>query len=300
MSGIRLLAWKKGATAFNQPRRWDIELGEEGATFRETDGARTIFIPVRHAAKIEILGQPFGLGPDEVRRRPTIVVKENAIRWHHFGLAHNGTAQLREWLTKHLPKRTWGGSIIIRSFPILRQHIEAVNADIVQDLIDAGLIELKRDGQIQPWIMSIDGYNVDPRPIWRIPEVRAWYAQVHAKYPHLPLFLMPASIKAYALCVADIVVARQEKRKNISDTERVIIEMKATEAEKKSPGSGATLREALESKDIIVMRDPDEVQSLLDETLIAGIKYLAANGFAEPAQERILKEVVFRFKQAVL
>ncbi|WP_139902945.1 hypothetical protein [Clostridium thermarum] len=50
-------------------------------------------------------------------------------------------------------------------------------------------------------VIQVDGYDDDPREIFEIPAVKAYYTKVFAKFPHLLYFLSPyQNSDAWVLC----------------------------------------------------------------------------------------------------
>lgn len=40
-------------------------------------------------------------------------------------------------------------------------------------------------------VISVSGYDDDPRPLWEVPEVRRFFARLHRAVPHMLFFLSP-------------------------------------------------------------------------------------------------------------
>jgi hypothetical protein len=73
-----------------------------------------------------------------------------------------------------------------------RKHIERLDLKEVNQMMDVfrkkGLRSFK--GRV---VLEVDGYEDDPREIFEIPEIKAFYRRVFQKYPHLIYFLSPVN-----------------------------------------------------------------------------------------------------------
>jgi len=96
--------------------------------------------------------------------------------------------------------------------PVSKDAVLAKDLSDLDALIKAVSQEIRERGDFTPWTLTISGFVTDPRPLWEIPEVRAWCKDAHAKAPYLPLLLSDAAIGWYALCVLDIEEVERHKQ----------------------------------------------------------------------------------------
>jgi hypothetical protein len=84
--------------------------------------------------------------------------------------------------------------ILKRNFSTLLFHITSVSLPQIK----AG------DKNYSKTVISIDGYNNDARPLWKIPEVVKWFEGLHRRHPYIPLFLSSGSVQLYFLILKPI------------------------------------------------------------------------------------------------
>lgn len=70
--------------------------------------------------------------------------------------------------------------------------IDAMERLVLKDIRRAGL---------QPWTLTLSGYDSDAHPLFDIPEVRSYCAELHQHKPHLLVLLDEQKAWWYPLCV---------------------------------------------------------------------------------------------------
>lgn len=106
---------------------------------------------------------------------------------------------LFDWMTKKTegskksPIERIGHSIVVVSDVSLKDYTP------LTDFIESVSLGQIREGQTDyaRMAIAIGGYDSDPRPLWDIPEVTAWYRDLHTAHPYMPMFLSPGSIQVY-------------------------------------------------------------------------------------------------------
>ena len=95
--------------------------------------------------------------------------------------------------SKKSPPKGIGHSVVVISDVSLKDYSPLTN------FIDSVSLRQIREGEkdYARLAIAIGGYDNDPRPLCDIPEVTAWYRDLHITYPYMPMFLSPGSIQVY-------------------------------------------------------------------------------------------------------
>jgi len=98
----------------------------------------------------------------------------------------------------------YGDSVSLAIHMIIgKKHINAGNITFISSIVDQIVNNVQTRSQINCLAgLLINGYDFDPRPLWEISEVQAWYKKLNDKYPYLPFFLHPVDIPVYAGMIA--------------------------------------------------------------------------------------------------
>jgi hypothetical protein len=86
---------------------------------------------------------------------------------------------------------------------IPKEHVLEKNISNFENFVDTiCLVQLGRGQENYAIaVLSIDGFNNDPRSLWHIPEVREWFKALHLARPYAPYFISPASIQICITCL---------------------------------------------------------------------------------------------------
>jgi hypothetical protein len=86
---------------------------------------------------------------------------------------------------------------------IPKEHILEKDVSNFENFVDTICLAQLGSGQANYAIavLSIDGFNDDPRSLWHIPEVREWFKALHLARPYALYFISPASIQIYITCL---------------------------------------------------------------------------------------------------
>jgi hypothetical protein len=81
---------------------------------------------------------------------------------------------------------------------VTRAEVESVDLSRVRGVVEAEA-DLLAKGKLDSGdlVVTLDGYNSDPRELWQIPEVQAWFGHWHAAQPCAPYFLAPGTVLLY-------------------------------------------------------------------------------------------------------
>lgn len=188
----------------------------------------------------------------------------------------------------------FGGGPLLKFTAISKQEIVAGDIGTISGLIELAVVELKETGEINPWNMTISGYDTDPRSLPEIPEVVAWFRKVHENYPYFPIFLSNFSVHSYVLSQLDIEVVGKGRRGDIEDDEQERIEHALDVAEAMDPGQKDGYRPQFED-DVVYSIDPAKFNEVLSEISLTGIMFLTkrkipnqtARVIVQTAMERI-------------
>jgi hypothetical protein len=291
-------AWCKEEDGIYHP--WEIEIGQE-VTFRKKDAPRVICITEANEDQIEVkTSEKFGEdAPADIRGQP--VVKFHDLQ---FGLMGHGFENLRIWLGREgatffskVASQKLGGSTVYRIFPIDKEKILSLDTGDIAHLIEMAMAELKLGGVIQPWNLTVSGYDYDPRDLAEIPEVKAWFVKIQAEFPYLPIFLSVFSLIQYLLGQLDITVVCERKKK-ITLSEQEEIDATVGLHEKMVPGGGEKMREQLEHTSGYAV-NPEQVESLCAEIKWSATMFLATQKIDKAIAAKAIDEAFVRIKQCL-
>lgn len=153
--------------------------------------------------------------------------------------------------------------------------------------------ELKVTGNINPWNMTISGYDTDPRSLPMIPEVVAWYRKVHAQHPYFAIFLSAFSVHSYVLSQLDIEVVGKGRRGDIEDDEQAQIEHALDIADALDPGQKDGYRPQFE-EDVVYGVDPIKFEAVLSEISLTGAMFLAQQKISSQILPQLIETAMER------
>jgi hypothetical protein len=87
----------------------------------------------------------------------------------------------------------------ISSVIIPNDHILSKDFSMLTSYIERVCIPQIRSGILNysTIVLSINGYDNDPRSLWDIPEVVSWFKMLFKVHPYIPLLLSPGSVQLY-------------------------------------------------------------------------------------------------------
>lgn len=88
---------------------------------------------------------------------------------------------------------------ILRILPVEKDEILSGDIKSAEILVAQSFSDLANRGRIWPWMMTVSGYDDDPRELSEIPEVKAWFRKVQKAFPYLPIFLAEFSLNQYLI-----------------------------------------------------------------------------------------------------
>ncbi len=109
---------------------------------------------------------------------------------------------------------------------ISKDHILSCNYELLLKFINEVCIPQIKSGNstYSTIILSINGYDHDPRSLWNIPEVVLWFKTLHNQMPYTPFFLSPGSVQLYF-------AINQPYAKDKDDAQRVLSSLLSTTAD---------------------------------------------------------------------
>lgn len=108
---------------------------------------------------------------------------------------------------------------------ISKEHVLSYNYELLLKFIDEVSIPQIKSGNsaYATIILSINGYDHDPRSLWDIPEVVLWFKTLHNQMPYAPFFLSPGSVQLYF-------AINQPHARDKDDAQRVLRSLFSTSA----------------------------------------------------------------------
>jgi hypothetical protein len=277
--------------------RWEIELGDTSANFRETGNVRLICIPAAEAKRIKMDSEKVfdGACPPGIEGKP--VIQMGGLS---FGIEGDGPQVMKNWLTAHSDSpilesfsfETHGDAILARMCPVQKKEILEGGLDTVSVLLRAATHELKVRGKIYPWNLTVSGFDFDPRPVSLIPEVVTWFKKVHGQYTYLPIFLTPFCLTGYLLSQLDLEVF-DSKKKEMTPAEQKEVNELVSAYEKLHTGQVEVFRHQLESTTVLKVK-PEQVELLFAHISLSAVMYLKTQGFNNP--KNLLSEAFDRMR----
>ena len=134
---------------------------------------------------------------------------------------------------------------VMRQCPVQKESVLSVETKDAEDVVRQVRKELCETGAFQPWNLSISGFDMDPRGLFEIPEVRKWCKAAFERSPHLLCMLSPDSVNWYLPCLLDLEIGKREGR-----------------------GLGGSVE--------VRVKDPSQADRILSEALAAGREFFAA------------------------
>lgn len=92
-----------------------------------------------------------------------------------------------DWPTTTIGSKQWR---IIRTCPVARQLIEAGDHTDINNIVRLIADDLRQYSQVNPWQLTVSGYDSDSRELEHIPEVVRWCLALHKRRPYLPFLLV--------------------------------------------------------------------------------------------------------------
>jgi hypothetical protein len=143
--------------------------------------------------------------------------------------------------------------------------------------------------------LGIAGYDKDPRELYQVPEVRAWFTEVSQRLPHLPLALSDESLRVYLLCSVDL-KSLQSTAREPGSAELGIIIPYATKVGLDMEHIQALLESKYHQYQIVL--DPAGFQRLLEPSLPQFFRFLQESGLSEMQARELTVETALRMYQA--
>jgi hypothetical protein len=168
-------------------------------------------------------------------------------------------------------------------FMVDRHATDSAKTRLVTRWLNDTTALFKKDGCFTPIRFGVRGYDTDPRPLFQVPEVRAWSQELFTGMPDLFLYLDTCTIKWLFLAIAEIEISH-----NIH---------------KEPEGLFGDLYSRLgtEEKAILKKMNPcmftcsalwfgPTVNALIDTIYDTGIKEIRKSGFDDEITERLMRE----------
>lgn len=143
------------------------------------------------------------IDPDElvacaIANRNETVWDDERKKWLHKGQVLHGSAKFGLRPNQFDEARAANGSLLFFSAHINPVIINKGNIDIVDEILTVVAREIRDRGIVVPCMLLFSGYDNDPRPIWKIPEIRKWCEKVYAKAPHLLTILSEQTVDPFS------------------------------------------------------------------------------------------------------
>lgn len=99
-----------------------------------------------------------------------------------------------------LQKKALADKIGYVFFAISKEQVLEKDVSMFNPHIESVCIPQIRSGHLHSLVvLSVSGYDEDPRELWDILEVILWFKKLHEAHPYLPHFLSPGSVQLYLL-----------------------------------------------------------------------------------------------------
>jgi hypothetical protein len=185
-----------------------------------------------------------------------------------------------------------GGNFGYRILSVAKELVIAEDISDINQISSYARTQIKNNGKIPEWNLSISGYDYDPRDLWEIPEVRQWCKKAYSTAPYLPCILSERSIAWFLPCISEIETGEKRKRV-LSESEQSYLNQVVSEAAKNDPREAQRLKTSMEWVTPYRIK-PQEKLRFTDELPTGISKFLWGTGLSEEQILQIVRETAQR------
>lgn len=191
----------------------------------------------------------------------------------------------------------FGSGEFVRFVPIQKQEILDGSLKTVEAMIEVSLQDISVFGTINPWNMTISGYDSDPRSLPMIPEVVAWFKKVQEAYPYFPIFLSAFSVHSYLLSQVDFQVIGSGPRAGMTEKEQEDLRELMEMVEGFEPDMVDAYRPQF-AEDVVYSMNSVAFEALVNGIQLMAGMFLTSKGVNKDDQEFIIQAAMSRVNEA--